>query len=171
MGWALYWLWKPPIRLVEGWLFTLINKKISFPKRTKIMCGWWLGTLGYLFSSSAHLWWEMLCRLAFLALSGGQNGFPFMQEFLLLPRDEITAYGDHTKGLVIFLLCVCDGVDVWWCERIGCHASFDPHLALSEVLLIGEELCEVKPKFCYHVCLFRSVWVRMGQMLGHLSPR
>ena len=55
---------------------------------------------------------DRLSRLAFLALSGGQNGFPFMQEFLLLPRDEITAYGDHTKGLVIFLLCVCDGVDV-----------------------------------------------------------
>ena len=32
---------------------------------------------------------------------GGQNGFPFMQEFRLLLLDEITAYGDHTKGLVI----------------------------------------------------------------------
>ena len=50
-------------------------------------------------------WLFSLCRVDKTVFLSCRNSSIF-------PRDEITAYGDHTKGLVIFLLCVCDGVEV-----------------------------------------------------------
>ena len=50
------------------------------------------------------------CRLAFLALSGGQNGFPFMQEFLLLlllSGWNYRLWRSHKGPCHLLRLCVC----------------------------------------------------------------